>query len=356
VREVTVPASDIPDEQSWPTQPFPPASLRYAQQRLTADEVSRRSPAMADSIRRRLSEMRTGDIFLPPSFEGSVTLPQFNGGTDWGGAAYDPETRTLYVNCSNEAEWISMVPAQPEETISRYALGQRLYNTVCSACHGYGNPRNPGSPSLATLKAAALTQPKAELARLLRNGKGQMPSFAALSEAEREALIAFLREEDREVILDRSRLDLSFSQDLPYVATGHRPFKDPEGYPVNQQPWGTLSAIDLDRGAVSWQAPLGTYPELEAQGAPPTGTFNMGGPIVTAGGLVFIAATMDERIRAFDKATGEVLWEFQLDAGGYATPATFEVDGKQYLVIAAGGGGKPETRPGDAYYCFALPD
>ncbi|HEY4654671.1 MAG TPA: pyrroloquinoline quinone-dependent dehydrogenase, partial [Cyclobacteriaceae bacterium] len=103
-----------------------------------------------------------------------------------------------------------------------------------------------------------------------------------------------------------------------------------------------------------WQVPLGTYPELEAKGHPPTGTFNMGGAAVTAGGLVFIGATMDERFRAFDKDTGKVLWEFQMDAGGYATPAVYEVKGRQYIVIAAGGGGKPETRPGNASYCFAL--
>ncbi|MCK5703340.1 MAG: PQQ-binding-like beta-propeller repeat protein, partial [Cyclobacteriaceae bacterium] len=91
------------------------------------------------------------------------------------------------------------------------------------------------------------------------------------------------------------------------------------------------------------------------RGLPPTGTFNMGGPVVTKGGLIFIAATMDERFHAFDKDTGDLLWEYQMDAGGYATPATYEVKGKQFVIIAAGGGGKPETRPGDTYYCFAIP-
>ncbi len=115
-----------------------------------------------------------------------------------------------------------------------------------------------------------------------------------------------------------------------------------------------MSAIDLDKGSIDWQVPLGTYPALEKEGHDPTGTFNLGGPLVTAGGLVFIAATMDERIRAFDKDTGEMLWEFQMEAGGYATPATFAIDGHQYLMIAAGGGGIPGTPSGDAYYCFSL--
>ena len=127
------------------------------------------------------------------------------------------------------------------------------------------------------------------------------------------------------------------------------------GFPANTRPWAALNPIDLNNAEIIWQIPLGTYPELEVRGLPPTGTFNMGGPIVTSAGLVFIAVTMDERIRAFDLENGKQLWEFQLDAGGYATPATYEVDGKQYLVIAAGGGGKPETKPGDVYYCFVLP-
>src|SRR5690606_30997324 len=132
--------------------------------------------------------------------------------------------------------------------------------------------------------------------------------------------------------------------------------RDPEGFPASRRPWGTLTAIDLNRGEIDWQIPLGTYPELEKRGLPPTGTFNIGGPIVTAGGLLFIGATMDERFRAFDTADGRLLWEYQLDAGAYATPATFEVNGRQHVLVAAGGGGKPETRHGTGWWCFALPE
>ena len=142
----------------------------------------------------------------------------------------------------------------------------------------------------------------------------------------------------------------------PYGHTGYRQFRDHEGYPAGKPPWGELVAVDLARGEIAWRAVLGEYPELTARGVPQTGTESFGGAVVTAGGLVFIAGTKDERFRAFDKATGEVLWEHQLDAGGYATPATYRVGGKQYVVIAAGGAGKLRTKAGDAFVAFALPD
>jgi len=287
--------------------------------------------------------------------EGAAVLPQFNGGTDWGGAAYDPVGRTIFVNSSNEVEWISMREARPPEEIAQYDLGRDLYRAVCSVCHGTASSsRNPGSPSLDSLKGLVLQKPVEEIQTTLKNGKGQMPTFAALSDDERNAVIAFLRDEGKENILKADQIGLTFSNHIPWVATGHRELKDHEGFPANTRPWGSLSAIDMDRGEIVWQAPLGTYPELEKRGIPPTGTFNMGGPIVTAGGLVFIGGSMDERFRAYDAETGDVLWEFQMDAGGYATPATYEVEGVQYVVIAAGGGGKPGTRPGNKYYCFAL--
>ena len=181
-----------------------------------------------------------------------------------------------------------------------------------------------------------------------------MPSFATLSSVEKRAVTAFLFDEDSGEKIPAKDLKLSWASEIPFVVTGHHEFRDPDGYPANKRPWGTLNAIDLDRGEIRWQVPLGTYPALEAKGIPPTGTFNIGGPIVTKGGLVFIGAAMDERFHAYDKSTGKLLWEFQMDAGGYATPATYEINGRQYLVIAAGGGGKPETKPGNAYYCFTV--
>ena len=260
IEERPVPQTKVPGEKTWPTQPFPTRPQAYARQGFSEADITNRSPEAHAFVRKNVYD-RYGEaqLFDPPSFEGDIVYPQFNGGTDWGGAALDPETAFLYVNNSNEPELIQVVEAGADDN-------------------------------------------------------------------------------------------------FPYDVTGHQPVKDNEGYPISTPPWGTLSAIDLNQGTIVWQVPFGMYPEMEGTGQPPTGTFNMGGPVVTAGGLVFLGGSMDEKFRAFDKETGRVLWETKLPAGGYATPAVYAVDGHQYVVIGAGGGGKPGTRLGDAYVAFALPD
>lgn len=355
VEEKPVPQSELPGEMTWPTQPFPIESLRYADQHFDAESVTNISLTSADTVRARLADMRTGSIFLPPGLQPSVVLPQFNGGTDWGGAAYDPVSRRLFVNCSNEAEWISMIPAQPARDVTRYQWGSSLFQSLCTSCHSMSVSDNPTLVALNALREVVRLRSNQEIETTLSNGKGQMPPFATLSGDEKSAIIAFLRDEGHQEKLAAASMVSSLPQEIPFIATGHNEFKDPEGFPVNRPPWGMLTAVSMDAGAIEWQIPLGTYPELEKRGFPPTGTFNMGGPVVTKSGLIFIGASMDERFHVYDADDGKMLWEYQLDAGGYATPATYMVDGKQYVVIAAGGGGKPGTRAGDKYYCFALP-
>jgi quinoprotein glucose dehydrogenase len=180
-----------------------------------------------------------------------------------------------------------------------------------------------------------------------------MPAFGWMNNAEMDAVLAFILKEADPFAAGGPRPDLE--DESPYTITGYNRFYDPDGYPAVKPPWGTLNAIDLDKGEIAWTVPLGEFAELTRRGIPRTGTENYGGPVVTAGGLVFIGATKDEKFRAFDKRTGEVLWETSLPAGGYASPATYEVAGKQYVVIAAGGG-KMGTRSGDSYIAFALPE
>lgn len=352
VEEVPVRKSTAPGEVSSPTQPMPPKEFRLAKQGFTERDVTDLNPKAREYALEQLRKIFPAPMFSPPGFQDEAVMPQFNGGCEWGGAAFDPGSNTVIVNVSNEVEWSSLTPAKPTENTTLNELGRHLYRGVCSFCHGLSSPVNPASPSLVDVKKR-LT--KDQILELMKTGRGQMPSFATFSELEKRAVIAFLFDEGRDEKIKTADLTLSFADEIPVVMTGHHDWRDPEGFPLNKRPWGTLNAVDLNEGKVKWQVPLGTYPKLEARGEPPTGTFNIGGPIVTKGGIVFIGAAMDERFHAYDKDTGQLLWEYQLSAGGYATPATYEIDGRQYIVIAAGGGGKPETKPGDAYYCFSLP-
>jgi quinoprotein glucose dehydrogenase len=198
---------------------------------------------------------------------------------------------------------------------------------------------------------------KPDIVNLLKTGKGTMPSFAFLSDAQRDAVADHLLGDDRATIVDPAAQTKGGDSDLmfnsPYGHTGYNRFLDPDGYPAVRPPWGTLNAVDLNTGEYLWKVPLGEFPELTARGIPGTGTENYGGPVVTAGGLLFIAATKDEMIRAFDRDTGKILWQAKLPAGGYATPSTYSVNGRQFVVIACGGG-KMGTKSGDAYVAFAL--
>ncbi len=355
IEERPVPKSTLPGEYSWPTQPFPVKPPAFAQQRFTTNEVAKINPESTNWILKQLEEMETGDIYLPPGSKKSVVLPQFNGGAEWGGAACDPMTQTLYVNASNEAEWISMKPSKSAQEISSYNLGKEIYRSLCANCHGNSSIANSFKAAPASLDKVSERLKKEVTMEVIKNGRGAMPSFGFMAPEEQTAIVNFLYKTGKNTKLSIEKINSKWRDEIPYIATGHHNFRDPNGFPVNKRPWGTLTAINLNTGEFIWQVPLGTYPKLERQGFLPTGTFNIGGPIVTAGGLVFIGATMDERFRAFDKSTGKVLWEFQLDAGAYSTPATYFVDGRQYVIIAAGGAGKPGTKPGNKYFAFRLP-
>jgi quinoprotein glucose dehydrogenase len=313
---------------------------------LTEDEVTDRTPEAHREVLARLAGLRTGQQFIPPSRQGTVIFPGFDGGGEWGGAAVDPATGILYVN-SSEMPWVLTMVDVPAKAST--SVGERLYLQYCASCHGLDRGGAPQQAAPSLVDAGRRFQAP-DLITLLEKGKGTMPSFAFLARGEKQALVAFLRNESPPARKEEEEVEVG----VPYSSTGYNRFLDSEKYPAVKPPWGTLNAIDLVRGETVWRVPLGEYPELTRRGIPPTGTENYGGPIVTAGGIVFIAASRDEVFHAFDKRTGRLLWQAPLPAGGYATPSTYEVGGRQYVVVAAGGG-KMGTRSGDAYVAFALP-
>lgn len=343
IREVPVIKSDIPGEVASKTQPFTVPELIYGEINIDKNSLNKIEGFKNQSIKDSLQRMIYGQLYLPPSRKPTIVFPQFNGGTDWGGAAYDPLDRSLYVNTSNEPEWFSMLNLSKDQKTSSYNYGKQLFNSNCNVCH---NKDKNNILSQLSLKDQSYIK------TILKKGKGVMPAFPNFDNTSLDALSNYIIGMGKDKIIEIDNDEKFF--EIPWVANGHPELKTKSGYPINEPPWGTLSKIDLDAGKIDWQIPLGTYSELEKMGYPPTGTFNMGGPLVTAGKLIFIGATMDERFRAFDKLSGKLVWEYQLEAGGYATPASYEINGKQYVVIAGGGNGKPGTKGGNKIYCFGL--
>ena len=351
IKEVTAPKSLLPGESAWPTQPVPSKPAPFARQAymLTEKDISPYAEDH-DSLVIKFKGYKK-DLFAAPSKEGTVILPGFDGGPEWGGAAADPQDGILYVN-SNEMAWILTMKDTPKESeLSALSPGEKVYTTYCVTCHGpqrKGNAKS-GYPSLIDINTR---RDKAFVTNLITTGKGMMPGFTMLSADEKQALVSFLFGDERVEAV--SAIPASKKTYLPFQSTGYNKFLDSKGLPAISPPWGTLNAIDLNTGAFLWKIPFGEVESLKAKGHPATGTENYGGPVVTASGLLFIAATKDGKFRVFNKKTGKLLWETMLPAAGFATPSTYQVNGKQYVVIACGGT-KLGTKKGNQYVAFALP-
>jgi len=365
IEEMPVPQNALPGEDSWPTQPFPVLPEPFARQNFTREDVSKINPKTYPELLEEFDKIKYSEMFTPPSKKGVWIFPGFDGGGEWGGAAVDPESQIMYVN-SSELPWSLTMIDVPKTTGNARTIkgvGKSVYNKYCAACHGLDRKGNGSSfPALTDVDERYSEK---EIRIIITNGRNMMPAFE-LKEDELEPLLTYILDLEEKESTPVSTVDESISSNIndmnrdirdevPYMMTGYNRFLDENGYPGITPPWGTLNAVHLVTGELLWKVPLGEYPELTEKGIPITGTENYGGPVVTDGGLVFIAATKDAKIRAFDKKTGEVLWEASLPAPGYATPATYLVDGKQYLVIACGGG-KIGSKSGDEYVAFALPE
>jgi quinoprotein glucose dehydrogenase len=340
------PPSTVPGEVAAETQPLPTKPAPFARQLLTEDMLTHRTPEVHQWALDRFRAFRSEGQFVPPSVgRDTVIFPGFDGGAEWGGSAFDPETGLLYVN-ANDLAWTSSLAENKAGN-----SGRQIYLTNCADCHGDDLTGAP--PQLPSLVDIGAKRSQAEITSIIRRGGGRMPSFPDLSRPDLAALVQYLISgENRELAAADAPATIP-----KYRFTGYHKFLDPEGYPAVVPPWGTLNAINLNTGEYAWKIPLGEYPELAAKGMKDTGTENYGGPIVTAGGLVFIAATnFDRKFRAFDKLTGKLLWETTLPMAGNATPATYEAGGRQFVVIyATGGKGRPGDPKGGIYVAFALP-
>ncbi|HZS54318.1 MAG TPA: PQQ-binding-like beta-propeller repeat protein [Bryobacteraceae bacterium] len=351
------PPSTTPGEVAAETQPLPTMPKPYARQLLSEDLLTNRTPEAHQWAVEQFRTFRSGGQFVPFTVgKETVIFPGFDGGAEWGGPAFDPETGLLYVNANDLAWTGSLIENRGGNS------GKRVYLSSCGGCHGEhlaGAP--PQIPSLVNIGAKLNAE---KISALIRQGAGRMPSFPNLSQPEVDAIIDFLlRGEDKEL----QNLDAS-TNNAKYQFGGYHRFLDPDGYPAVAPPWGTLNAINLNTGQYAWKIPFGEYPELAEKGIKDTGTENYGGPIVTAGGLVFIGATnFDRKFHAFDKDTGKLLWETTLPLAGNATPMTYMLNGRQYVVIyATGGYGRKGLDSGRAglstventsgvYVAFALP-
>ncbi len=373
IEEKPVPTIGLPGEELWPTQPIPSLPEPFARQKFDPEDVTDLTPEAHKEMMEKYKIVKYKTMFAPPSKDGSMVFPGFDGGGEWGGAAVDPESGILYVNAS-EIPWaLTMidVPKTDSNDQSLKGVGHGIYNTYCIACHGAELKGNGSSfPSLVNINKKYSGE---QIKKLVETGRNMMPSFKQIPKNEKGALLAFLLntpskkpvspvgrgaatpKEPASQPIANAAAKKSILDEVPYTITGYNRFLDKDGYPGVKPPWGTLNAVDLNSGKLLWRVPLGEFEELTKKGIAPTGTQVYGGPVVTKGGLIFIASTQDEKIRAFDKKTGKVLWEAKLPAAGYATPATYVIEGRQFVVIACGGG-KIGSKSGDQYVAFALPE
>ena len=323
--------SELPGEQASPTQPV--SAVAFTRQKFEMTTRNTEAIAHVSEVIEPLDQRP----WAPPTTDGILFYPSFDGGAEWGGSAYDPAGHKLILN----AQEIGGIIRLYEIPVGFSNAG--VYAKNCASCHGEDLNGTDRGISLAGL---AERLDAAETMEVVRAGRGAMPAFDSLPQVELNAVVSYIRNPEQE----GSNVA---STEIDYAFAGYIRVRDHEGLPGNTPPWGTLNSIDLATGEVDWQVNFGNYPshpDLEY------GAESYGGPVVTASGLIFIGATPDAKFRAYDTKDGSVLWDTDLPAAGLATPAVYSVGGKQYVVIAAGGGRMAGVHSGSDYVAFSLPD
>jgi len=369
IEERPVPASDIPGEQSWPTQPFPTKPAPYARQMITVDDIANYSKASNDTLMKRFKAFRYEGPFTPPSLKGTFMMPGSRGGSSWGGGAVDPTKGIIYVKSNDSPEIATMKKVVQNETANQsvFNQGKALYLNYCVACHMPDkNGDEQGNPSLIAIETRLS---KEDALNKIKRGGGKMPSFASIIADKEEAIISYLFDKEASNTNTRPSIEQSFLKEIQdneaankaagvkveddkYLnLTAYGQFTDDKRRQGIKPPFGQLHAINLNTGEFEWSVTLGNQPESQMPGAPETGASGSAGPLVTKGGLLFIGSTRDRKFRAFNQKTGKLVWEYTLPGIANANPSTYWSNGKQYIAISVGG---DTTNPAGYMISFAL--
>ena len=347
IEEISVPKSTLIGEEAWTTQPIPTKPKSFARQ--SAEYTKADISPFAENRQELLSMLDRSkmELYATPDTQPVFLLPGYDGAGEWGGAGADPESGIMYVN-SNEMAWIMQI--EERDNLQSMTSTQRLYESNCASCHrsDFTGSSASGYPSLIDI-SNRLSQ--VEIENIIINGKGMMTGFPNLSDHERTSIVAFINgDHDVEVAHEDTEL-----KNGHYKHLGYNKFLDSKGLPGITPPWGTIHAIDMNSGDFIWSQTFGDTPSLATEGSPPTGCESYGGPIVTANGLLIIAGSKDGFIRGLDRDSGKTLWKYKLPVPGFATPSTYMIDSKQYIVVACGGE-KLGTPKGNQILAFSLPE